>query len=582
MDEAQLDDRLLVRRIILKRVIHGVDLNPMAVELAKVSLWLHTFTVGAPLSFLDHHVRCGNSLFGEWVAPVMDELASSGFSLLINSYVLRAMDAAEDMQRIEELPDIDIGEVRDSVEAFSQVRRETLPLWSILNLRQALRWLGVDDLSGRKLPIPIQSIFDGDLGDLLSLATSGLPGDDGKMPELAGRKAKMTRAKMQLNAARALGRCLEISQEQRFLHWQVAFPDVWRGWSSGERQGGFDAIIGNPPWDRMKYQEVEWFAARRPEIAKAQTAARRKSLIQALRRGKDPLVQDYEKAIWSAETATGVARRQGEYPLLSSGDVNIYSLFVERAFALITPEGMVGLLTPSGIAGDKGASDFFKGIATTGRLASLFDFENRRPDKPRFFPDVHSSFKFCTFIAGGPRRRFPGARCGFFLASAQQTGDPQRTFALTAQDFARINPNTGTAPVFRTQKDAEITRAIYERVPVLVDRRETEPKHVWPVRYLRMFDMTNDSGLFKTAQQLQDEGAYKVAGNRWKRGEEEFIPLYEGKMVQAFDHRAASIAVNPDNVHRPAQPLPTNQAQHEDPNWLPKPQFWGRATERAE
>jgi hypothetical protein len=159
------------------------------------------------------------------------------------------------------------------------------------------------DSVGQKLPMPIQSIFDGDLGDLLDLASHGLPGDDGKMPELAAKPAKMPRAKVRLNAARALGRCLEISQEQRFLHWQVAFPGVWREWSASERQGGFDAIIGNPPWDRMKYQEVEWFAARRSEVAKAQTAAQRKKLIDGLRRKQDPRVKDYEKAIWSAETA---------------------------------------------------------------------------------------------------------------------------------------------------------------------------------------------------------------------------------------------------------------------------------------
>ncbi|MFH1087941.1 MAG: restriction endonuclease, partial [Chloroflexota bacterium] len=235
---------------------------------------------------------------------------------------------------------------------------------------------------------------------------------------------------------------------------------------------------------------------------------------------------------------------------------------------------MVGLLTPSGIAGDKGASEFFKGVATSGRLACLFDFENRRPGRPRFFPDVDGRFKFCAFIAGGPQRSFPGARCGFFLDSAQQVEDPERTFTLSAQDFARINPNTGTAPVFRTQRAAEITRAIYERVPVLVDRRQSEPQAVWPLRYYTMFHMTNDSHLFRTASQLREQGCYRVAGNRWKRGEEEFVPLYEGKMVQAFDHRAASVMINPENVHRPAVPLAATLAQHADASWQPTPQFW--------
>ncbi len=569
----QLDDRLLVRRIILKRVIHGVDLNPMAVELAKVSLWLHTFTVGAPLSFLDHHVRCGNSLFGEKIGPVWQELASSGLSLLLTGYIERAMHAAEDMHRIEELPDINIGEVQDSVAAFQQVIADTIPLWRILDLKQSLRWLGVNDVAARRLPAPVQSIFSGEYGDLVALASEGMPGeDDGESPDLAG--SRMSPAEIRQNAARTLGRALALARQERFLHWEVVFPGIWRDWNSGESDGGFDAIIGNPPWDRMKLQEVEWFAARRSDIARAQTAAARKRMIRQLRSHDDPLVEDYERARWTAESATRVARNQGAYPLLSGGDINIYSLFVERALSLINPEGMVGLLVPSGIAGDKSASAFFKSIATTGRLECLFDFENRRPNKPPFFPDVDGRFKFCALIAGGERLRFAGASCAFFLSEIEQSEDPERSFVLNAQDFANINPNTGTAPVFRTRRDAKITRDIYSRVPVLVDRRGAEPEYVWPVKYVRMFDMTNDSGLFRTADQLEEEGAYRVAGSLWRRGDEHFLPLYEGKMVQAFDHRAASVVVNPENLHRPAQPQAATLEQHQDTEWSPNPQFW--------
>ena len=110
--EEQLDDRHLIRRIILKRVVYGVDMNPMAVELAKVSLWLHTFTVGAPLSFLDHHLRCGNSLFGERVHGSMSEL-SKQFTLLINPVVKQAQNAEAGLRRISEIADADIDEVQE-------------------------------------------------------------------------------------------------------------------------------------------------------------------------------------------------------------------------------------------------------------------------------------------------------------------------------------------------------------------------------------------------------------------------------------------------------------------------------------
>jgi hypothetical protein len=568
----QLDDRLLVRRIILKRVVHGVDLNPMAVELAKVSLWLHTFTVGAPLSFLDHHLRCGDSLFGEWVFPVEKEL-SARFGLVIGGHIQRAKQAAKDMRRIEDLSDIDIGEVKESVSAFDEVRQGTEPLRRVLDLRQALRWLGLNDLSTSRLPQAIAYMFDGAAGDLVTAMTEGSAGDDGRAPELTIYRLKDGTPPIkdfEADAARILGRSREIAAKKRFLHWQVAFPDIWPDWAGDRTRGGFDAVIGNPPWDRIKLQEVEWFAARRPEIAAAQTAAERKRLIKRLYKPNDPLVADYEQARWAAETAAQVARRQGEYPLLSRGDINLYCLFVERAMALIKPEGMVGLLTPSGIASDKGASAFFRSISTTARLSSLIDFENRGV----FFPDVHRSFKFCVFVAGGPDKKFDRADCAFFLHSTEELEDPERAFSLTARDFDQINPNTGTAPVFRTRRDAEITKDIYSRVPVLVDRRGEGPRSVWPVRYYTMFHMTNDSHLFRTTEQLRADGCYPVAGNRWKKGDDEYVPLYVGRMINQYDHRASSVSVNVENIHNPALSALTTIAQHQEPDFCPEPQFW--------
>ena len=141
-------------------------------------------------------------------------------------------------------------------------------------------------------------------------------------------------------------------------------------------------------------------------------------------------------------------------------------------------------------------------------------------------------------------------------------------------DFARVNPNTGTAPIFRTRRDADITRRVYERHPVLVDRSSGDERRAWPVRYVRMFDMTNDSHLFQRPAQLDEAGFYPIQGNRWKRGDELCLPLYEGKMVQAFDHRAASVVVNPENLNRPAQPRQSKPEEHADTNWLPDPQFW--------
>ena len=242
--------------------------------------------------------------------------------------------------------------------------------------------------------------------------------------------------------------------------------------------GGFDAVIGNPPWDRIKLQEVEWFATRSPELALAPTAAARRNGIKKLRDAGDPLTAEFDAARDRADRLGRVARSSGHYPKLSGGDINLYSLFVERAMSLLKPDGMVGLLTPSGIYADKTAADFFKSVSTGGRLAGLFDFENRRTtlNLPPFFPDVDSRFKFCALIFGGSERTFEGTQCSFFLQDVATLGDPERCFPLAPADFARVNPNTGTAPVFRTRRDADITRRIYESHPVLVDRSQGEEK----------------------------------------------------------------------------------------------------------
>ena len=158
---------------------------------------------------------------------------------------------------------------------------------------------------------------------------------------------------------------------------------------------------------------------------------------------------------------------------------------------------------------------------------------------------------------------------------SSELDDPERCFPLTAANFDRVNPNTGTAPIFRTRRDAALTTAIYGRLPVLVDRSSGGEVKAWPVKYSTMFHMTNDSGLFRTRAELEErEGAYPIGGNRFGSSSGDWVPLYEGKMVQAFDHRAANIVVNPENQHRPAQPVPATLEQHRNADWLPNPQFW--------
>ena len=559
IDEEQLDDRHIIRRMVLKRCIYGVDKNPMAVELAKVALWLHTFTVGAPLSFLDHHLRCGDSLFGSWVKKGIDKAATYGTPLLLHEPMKRALRAASRMQIVEGLTDAEIAEAHRSADVFAEVEDMTAPLDALLKLIHAIDWLNIKGKAGKDA---LKIFFDGQFGDPLDIAM--------------GKKEPKTRREEGQRFAEILDQARTLIAEENFLNWQVTFPGIWSDWEEDELTGGFHAVIGNPPWDRMKLQQIEWFAERRPEIAMAARAADRKKMIAALEQAGDPLAQDYAKASERAEAGTRMARKGGDYPLLSGGDVNLYSLFVERAMTVVKQDGLIVLLVPSGIASDKTAAKFFKGVATEGRLKTLYDFENGRQGRTGgpFFPDVHRSFKFCALVASPSPTEY-AAQCAFFLHDVSDLLEEGVKFSLGAEDFARVNPNTGTAPIFRSKRDADLTTVIYGNAVPLVDRSSGTEVKVWPVKYLRMLDMTNDSGLFRTRKELDEqEGAYPLGGNTFGSASGNWLPLYVGRMIHQFDHRAASVEVNEANLHNAALSGAVTEEQKADPDFVPTPQYW--------
>ena len=570
MDESQLTDQAIIRRMVLKRCIYGVDKNHLTVELAKVSLWLHSFTVGAPLSFLDHHLRCGDSLVGLRVMEATRELNRLG-GLFASSAIAGAEAATAGMQRIEEISDADVAEVQASASLFRGVEDTTADLRGLLDLLTGMRWLtsGMKQRESAALEAPLIDTLSRQPMNAYALLARG--------PAALDAGAADDQDPSWLAFKELWGGSRSIADHEGFLHWEAAFPGVWYGWQDVRPQGGFDAVIGNPPWDLIEQQEVEWFAMRDDEVALSGTGATRKAMI-ARRLGQgDELALEYEQVRDKAAAMRELVRSSGEYPLLSGGRINLYSLFVERAMRLIKPDGFVGLLTPSGIYADKTAAEFFKSVSTSGRVAGLFDFENRRPGTglPHFFPDVDSRFKFCALIFGGEERRFDETECAFFLHDTDAIKDPDRCFPLAPSDFARVNPNTGTAPVFRTRRDAEITRRIYERHPVLVDRSRGEERRVWPVRFKQgLFNMTSDSHLFRTAAQLEADGFYPVESNRWRRGEELYLPLYQGRMIWHFDHRANSVRVNPESTHNPYLSEPVSEAQHADPDFLPQTLYW--------
>ena len=374
----------------------------MAVELAKVSLWLHTFTVGAPLSFLDHHLRCGNSLYGEMCAA--RSMAGEARHSPDQRHHQQAKAVTAGMEKVEALTDADIAEVKESEANFGTLNG-TRPIAALLDFIHVLRWQDPKDEAIKRL---VNRFLDGNMAIRFLFYA-------------ADRRPTRT--------LRTLCQCRQQIAEQRFLHWEVAFPGVWSNWEGTELQGGFDAVIGNPPWDRIKFQEVEWFAARKPESRRPSVRRIARRWSKLLRKRTTRLRWHSRRPLPRAESAAQVARTVGDYPLLSGGDINIYSLFVERGTRLIKPEGLVGLLTPSGIASDKTASRFFKSVATTGRLGALFDFENKGKC---FSPMSMRHLSFVRGLLGAERNANLSARIARLICyNVGEIDDPERSFVLT-------------------------------------------------------------------------------------------------------------------------------------------------------
>jgi len=403
-----------------------------------------------------------------------------------------------------------------------------------------------------------------------------------------------------------------LAEKHTFFHWPLEFPEVFA-------RGGFDVVLSNPPWERIKLEEKQFFAAWDSEearqIAKAPNKAAREKLIVALEEKDPDLWREYQEAKHFADALGKFLRVSGRFPLTARGDINTYSVFAELGRSLINERGRTGMVLPTGIATDDTNKHFFADLVESGQLGSLFDFENRE----KLFPAVDSRQKFSLVtlrgreangdrgrVASGERRVAKDhsllptrhSQFAFFCTRTEHLRDPRRVFTLLPKDIARINPNTRTCPIFRTRQDAELTKDIYERVPVLVN--EATGENPWGISFLRMFDMANDSHLFRTREELEEAG-YELVGNRfvkWVSGgrrvassseplatrdsplAEVWLPLYEAKMIWHYDHRFGTYTgVN----SRSSTHLPTPKAaQYADPSFVIHPWYWVRKSDVEE
>jgi len=554
-------------REVISRCIYGVDLNPMAVELARTALWLEGFEPGKPLGFLDHHIRCGNSLVGVSSLEVLSKgIPDDAFKPLTGDDKATA-SALKKRNKAEKDA---AGQMGLFDEPLSKAQGE------LLTLHHKLDAIDSESLASIESKESLFRTLTSSASFLQARAACDVWTASFFIPKRPGEPVPTSADVRALTQGTGEGafqqgvreRSREASMDAAFFHWPIEFPEIFH-----RTTPGFDCVLGNPPWERIKLQEEEFFAARSPAIANARNKAERGALIASLATSAQSLDRElfsaFESAKRIAEAASLFAHvsgaEGGRYPLTGIGDVNTYALFAELIHSLRSVNGRAGFITPSGIATDDSTKLYFAHIATKGMLASFYDFENREA----LFPGVHRSFKFALQTLGpAPRADF-----AFFLGNTGQLADSRRHFTLRPDEFALINPNTRTCPVFRSARDAEITKNIYAKVPVLIRDEECNPagtvtrvgENPWGIRFQTMFHMSNDSSLFR----------FEPASGS--------LPLYEAKMIHQFDHRWATYAPgaplpaaarSPDDGDESSGVRNAREDEKANPDFAVRPRYW--------
>ena len=582
-------------REVVSNCIFGVDRNPMAVELCKVALWIEALEPGKPLSFLDARIRCGDSLIGVFDYGMLRAgLPDAAFDPLTgdDKDVAKAYKAINKKQR----------DGKGTSGIFEQMRAPAsisdgaakvlaMPEDTLQEIETKSRaWTRL--LSGRNW-LTLKAACDMYVAAFLLPKTGEVPD-----PRHAGRLPLPTTDAIWRTVrgddveADMQAECIAATEANRVFHWPLEFPAVMA-------RGGFDAVIGNPPWEVSQLSDVEFFAVRDPDVAGLQ-GNDRKTSIRRLEVDNPLLWEEFNLASRVIEAANTFFRSSGRFSLTATGKINTYPLFAEHFSQLAraqrkeepaksivqvitdtggvrpSPPGRAGVIVPTGIATDSSTSAFFGDLIARNRLSALYDFENRQ----RLFPAVDSRVKF-SILAIGPSRE---TRFAAFLLNTQDLEEKERQIELEAGDFKLMNPNTLTAPLFRARADRDLTRKLYRAAPVLI--REPEDRtdgdsNPWGITFQQgLYNMTSASRFFRTAAQLTEQGLSRDGVNWRHRDGRTYVPLYEAKMIHHFDHRFGSYA---GLDSRPADgSLPeTPDAIKNDPDYDPDPWYWVPEDETA-
>lgn len=511
-------------RDVIASCIHGVDRNPMAIQLAKVALWLEGYVADKPLSFLDHHLVVGDSILS-----IIDlDMATKGipdeaYEVITgdDKAVARALKARNKTARDSEL----------------KVKQATMDLFGGTKVDMGKSFAKIDVLSDDTLDGVAKKV--GQLEIFMKEAQADWRVTAAKLylgayllPKVQGVRvptsADILAAMNGENIKEVMSVVDAACSKARVLIWPLAFPHVFG-------MGGFDVVLGNPPWERLTLKEKEFFAVRSPRVAQAANKAERQREMELLQEASvgtagHAIYEEFLNSKRESEVSQSYAHDILRYPHTGLGDVNLYALFAESMVLIINPNGRAGIITPTGIATDESTSPFFNQLLRSNRLVSLFDFEN----KYELFKGVDRRTKFALSTIGASTE----PEFAFYLYDVSELKDSLRRFTLSPADFELLNPNTRTCPAFRAASDADLARRIYKSSQILVkDLGDDQEENPWGIVIRQgLFHLTNDinAGVI---------GDLEVGYSK----KEDDIVVYEGKNIHQYDHRWATYIAAGEN-----------------------------------
>lgn len=557
---------------VIERCVYGVDLNDLAIEITKVALWLEAFDGDRPFPFLDAHFRVGNALLGTTPELLRHNIPDTAFAVLGDddkdwTSLLKRRNKKERKADENQLT-LTFGSETLNVETsqFTKAAHaaDTGTVASVAALRaRADAWRRLEanpDLVAAKL------VADAWCAAFVQTKTGAATSGQG----ITHATVRALSDSPQSVPDSIIEQIHSLARQYRFFHWHLEFPGIFSvpddgtagvatGWT-----GGFACVVGNPPWDTLQLEDKQFFGnLGLTAIADAGSSDARKPMIARLAETSPDIHLQYRNAARQAN-ATNHLIRGGRFPLTAQGKMNAYSAFAETMALVTGPLGSSAFITPTGLATDKTRADFFSDALESKRLHCFFDFEN----EAKIFRDVHHAVRFAVTVLTGRQRAVETAKFSFlnrYLSTVQE-----RLFEIAPSEVLLLNPNTGNLPIFKSRIDADITVKMYRRHPVLI-QDDAPGGNPWQLTISQgLFSMSKTKG-FRSDESFEDGEfngwSYATKGN-------EYLPLYEAKMVGHFDHRFSTYrGATQAQLNLGSLPRITD-AEHSDPTIEPLARYW--------